>query len=464
MRKILIFSAVVFLMLIPVNAEKIVLNEYQYYKTRDVYRYYLDDIVNDVRIYYRTIYDTNSKSYEEEYISELGTTIKKWLEAGENFDNDKNDYVEYFRFIPFEYDDIFTIDGEKVIIDTIFMEGHDNYLFRTEYGIEVEPFWEYGVNGNYYYKFKTINSLLPTYNITFNANKGVGNINSINIPSLEEIILPECTFTREGYKFSYWYDGYHDYNPKDTYIVPNKDITFIAIWEEDMNEPKPPKPPVPPINPENPSTPSTPKQPPFVPIILQPILPSQPSQTDVINEPTTTENSTEWVNPYKDISNHWGYEYIELMAKLGLMDGITSTEFKPDEPMTRETFLIAMARLADVEDNYIEWAIENGILIGYGNGEYGLNDTITREQMAVIFNRYFNLLGIELPIVNENITPFTDNESISEWAKESIILMQQTGLIQGKGNNIFDPQGLSTRAEGSTVLYNLIQIILKNIN
>lgn len=166
--------------------------------------------------------------------------------------------------------------------------------------------------------------------------------------------------------------------------------------------------------------------------------------------------------PYVDIAGHWAEDIIKYIDELGLIDGITETEFKPDEPMTREMFVTAIARLCGVEQDYVTWAIDNGILLGYGNGEYGLSDTVTREQMAVFFVRFFDKMNIDTTELKtiENY-PFADDEIIADWSSDAVYEIQSIGLIKGKENNIFDPKGTTTRAEAATVLYNLIQAVIE---
>lgn len=181
------------------------------------------------------------------------------------------------------------------------------------------------------------------------------------------------------------------------------------------------------------------------------------------NDTTTTPEPDTYTCPYKDISGHWAEDIIKFIDELGLIDGITATQFQPNEPMTREMFVTAVARLAGVESDYVSWAINNGILLGYGNGEYGLTDTVTREQMAVFFLRYFEKMGINTAELRvKDAYTFADNENISDWAAGAVYEIQMIGLIQGKENNLFDPQGTATRAEAATVLYNLIQTIMNN--
>lgn len=208
------------------------------------------------------------------------------------------------------------------------------------------------------------------------------------------------------------------------------------------------------------TTPSTPDK--TTPSYFSPIINQLATKPDPQNDTTTSTPSNTYVCPYKDISDHWAEDIIKYISEIGLIDGITSTEFQPNEPMTREMFVTAVARLAGIESDHVNWAIDNGILLGYGNGEYGLTDTVTREQMAVFFLRFFEKMGMDTSeLWTKDASAFADDERISDWATDAVYEIQKIGLIQGKENNLFDPKGTATRAEGATVLYNLIQVIME---
>ena len=74
--------------------------------------------------------------------------------------------------------------------------------------------------------------------------------------------------------------------------------------------------------------------------------------------------------------------------------------------------------------------------------------------------RFAKYLGYELPTVQAKAA-FADEAQISSWAKEAVIALQQAGILQGKGNQMFDPQGKATRAEIAALLQRLVQAIMK---
>ena len=105
------------------------------------------------------------------------------------------------------------------------------------------------------------------------------------------------------------------------------------------------------------------------------------------------------------------------------------------------------------------WAYQNGIVNGYGNGKFGPNDPITREQMAAILYRFSDLYGLNTDIAG-NIYTYADYGNISYYAVDSMRWACGTGLINGMGNNRLEPQGTATRAQMATVLQRFCQNFL----
>lgn len=177
-------------------------------------------------------------------------------------------------------------------------------------------------------------------------------------------------------------------------------------------------------------------------------------------------------NNFIDINEHWGKDFINKAIDLGLFKGVTNELFAPDSNMTRGMFVTVLGRLSNesIQPNkifndvnpeayyaqYIAWAEEKGIIKGYGNGNFGPDDNISREEMATIIKRYADYRNIELEKSNDKVN-FNDFNEISEWAKESVVDVQKAGLIEGKKGNIFDSKANSTRAEVATILVRFIE-------
>lgn len=180
---------------------------------------------------------------------------------------------------------------------------------------------------------------------------------------------------------------------------------------------------------------------------------------------------------FTDINGHWAKDDILFVANRGLMTGTSTTKFSPNGSMTRGMFVTALGRLADADIStykqpsftdvkadayymgYIEWGVKNNILVGIGGGKFNPDGLVTREQMAVIMDRYATTIGFKLPEVHAQNT-FADNTKIGTWAAPSVKRIQMAGIIQGKGNNLYDPQGTATRAEVSAVLRRVVELAI----
>ena len=180
---------------------------------------------------------------------------------------------------------------------------------------------------------------------------------------------------------------------------------------------------------------------------------------------------------FTDINGHWAKEHILFTVSRGLFSGTSETTFSPNTTLTRGMFVTALGRLAginpvdyqtrkftDVKADayyapYVNWAAKTGIADGTTSTTFAPDSNITREQMAVIMKNYADKMGYSIPKTLEAVT-FTDNAQISSWAKDAVKAMQQAGVLSGKKNNRFDPQGNATRAEAATVLHRFVEVII----
>jgi hypothetical protein len=180
---------------------------------------------------------------------------------------------------------------------------------------------------------------------------------------------------------------------------------------------------------------------------------------------------------FTDIVTHWAKGNIDYISRRDLISGMDTTTFAPDTAITRADFLMALGRLSgadmssyktsgfsDVKNTdtampYIEWAVENKIVQGIGNGEFGSNQQISRQDMTVMMVNFAKATGYKLPVSQQPVT-FADDAKISDYAKEAVRTIQQTAVVSGKDNNLFDPQGNATRAEASTILRRFVEHVI----
>ena len=178
--------------------------------------------------------------------------------------------------------------------------------------------------------------------------------------------------------------------------------------------------------------------------------------------------------PFYDVKKQdWYYSAIDYASDNGLVDGITDTTFVPNQSLTRAQFATIMyrmngspevtytAKFPDVPEGYwftdaVMWASSIGVVEGYGNGCFGTNDNITREQMAVMMHRYGTACGYNVSKQAE-IDSFADAGTVSGYAYEAVKWTVGNGIIQGKLGNKLDPQGNASRAEGAAIIMRFIQ-------
>ncbi|MCD8390242.1 MAG: S-layer homology domain-containing protein, partial [Firmicutes bacterium] len=165
-------------------------------------------------------------------------------------------------------------------------------------------------------------------------------------------------------------------------------------------------------------------------------------------------------------------EYIDYALENGLMTGTSSEDFEPNTATTRGMIVTILYRLegepiANSESEFtdvvsgawyadaVAWAAENGIVRGYDNGKFGADDTITREQTAAILYRYAGYKGYDTS-ASGDITAYTDAADVSGYAVTAMQWAVGTGLITGKDNNTLSPQSGATRAETAAMLARFI--------
>jgi hypothetical protein len=181
--------------------------------------------------------------------------------------------------------------------------------------------------------------------------------------------------------------------------------------------------------------------------------------------------------PFIDVKiGDWFYDNVMIVYNHGLMVGTNDDpmEFGPNMTTTRAMVATILYRMAgspetnESENPFIDaasgewysdaikWAAVNGVCSGYGNGLFGPDDPIDREQMAVFFVNFMKYKGYEWPSGKK--ADFRDESDISIWALESVKIAREAGIIEGKPDDVFDPRGFATRAEVAVVLGRLMEL------
>ncbi|MCL2576456.1 MAG: S-layer homology domain-containing protein [Defluviitaleaceae bacterium] len=169
----------------------------------------------------------------------------------------------------------------------------------------------------------------------------------------------------------------------------------------------------------------------------------------------------------ENIAGHWGVESINLLLENGIVSGYPDGSIRPDNTITRAEFVTIVNRTFNFNEKGTEnfpdihsgsWyydalsiARKAGYISGYPDGSVRPDNNITRAEVSVILAGVLNLT------TSKNNSTFADNDSIPEWALPSIIAMQENQLVGGYPDGTFRAQNNLTRAEGFTLLANIIE-------
>ena len=166
----------------------------------------------------------------------------------------------------------------------------------------------------------------------------------------------------------------------------------------------------------------------------------------------------------------WYHDGVHWALENGIMQGYGGGEFKPNDATNRAMIVTMLYRFegtpkvdaelpfTDVAEGAwyaeaIRWAAANGIVNGYGDGTFGPNDQLTREQLAVILCRYAGYKGIDTGAGERKpLSSFNDAAAVSGWADKSMRWVVDAGIIQGVGNDTVSPKTSATRAQVATML------------
>lgn len=183
---------------------------------------------------------------------------------------------------------------------------------------------------------------------------------------------------------------------------------------------------------------------------------------------TEVEDVPEQIGSFTDVSTEdWFAEAVQYMLDNEMMNGTSATTFGPNTTTTRGMIVTILYRLegepdaaassfTDVASNMyyadaINWAAANGIVNGITTTTFGPDNAITREQMAAILYRYAQYKGYDVTASND-LGSYTDASQISAYATAAMQWANAEGLITGNTTTTINPIGNATRAEVATIL------------
>ena len=192
-----------------------------------------------------------------------------------------------------------------------------------------------------------------------------------------------------------------------------------------------------------------------------------PGHTGAVTTPNTNTN---YKPDFQDLDSvEWARTAINGLAMRGMINGRDQYTFDPNANITRAEYCqILMGAInalnakgestfADVPStawyyNAVSVASQLGIVSGYGDGNFGPNDLITRQDMALMTYKTAQIMNKSLEPVNAEIT-FEDSHEIADYAFEAVMTLQKAGIINGMTDTTFEPHSNATRAQSAKVIF-----------
>lgn len=178
-------------------------------------------------------------------------------------------------------------------------------------------------------------------------------------------------------------------------------------------------------------------------------------------------------------SNHWAYKVVDEVSNKGIMIGTGTGVFSPNTQLTRAEYATVLANLAtdksngrfeitytDVPSNAwyastVEWVVSRG-LFTVKDGKFKPNKPISRELMADMTYKFIYYLYTDQIVPNTSSVGYADEAAFSSEYAGSINALTHNGLLSGRGDNKFEPQGTLTRAEAAAMASRVLAVIDKS--
>jgi hypothetical protein len=163
---------------------------------------------------------------------------------------------------------------------------------------------------------------------------------------------------------------------------------------------------------------------------------------------------------YDDVSGHWAESSIERFSGYGVVQG-SDGSFNPNNSITRAelaTIMVNLLQLPAAESAgftdvpagaWYEDAVNScyaaGVIKGYGDGTFGPNDKITRQDSMIMLCRALGIQEVE----NPDLSGYEDAASVSNYAKGYVAALINAGIVQGT-TATSSAQALAATVEGKS--------------
>ncbi len=172
---------------------------------------------------------------------------------------------------------------------------------------------------------------------------------------------------------------------------------------------------------------------------------------------------------FLDTINHWAEKDIHQLASRMIVNGVDEESYIPENEVTRAEFAAIVTRALDLPEEGAtkdfsdikgnEWFVQNvntavafEIIQGYPDGTFRPDDSITRQEVAVMVVRALNIVEGKQDIKSGTVEKFKDAEMIGEWAKDDVACAVDKEIIKGYPDGSFAPEQTCTRAEAAVMV------------
>lgn len=304
------------------------------------------------------------------------------------------------------------------------------------------------------------------YHVTINFDNG-SEIEIYEANYGDKITEPEDP-EKDGYKFVGWYLGNEKY---DFDMEITEDIELVAKYEKIEDENKPENP-----NPENPEDPKNPDDPDDGDDDDNKDTPDTPTPST----PTVTSRPSSISRPNYDDVTRTDYYYNEITNAInkGYIDPETSRHFGSHDAINRGATAKLFYKLIsnktyiykntfeDVAENTkyakeITWANDNNAMIGYDNGNFGPEDSLTREQFVLVLYRIYRDKN---KAYDWDHSMLNEAEKVSSWARDAMCWAVAEGIIKGNENGELMAQEAMQKCDVAVIINRCEKAFIRVLN
>ena len=181
-------------------------------------------------------------------------------------------------------------------------------------------------------------------------------------------------------------------------------------------------------------------------------------------------NASGYIGAFTDMAGYdWAQQAVTALSLKHIISGRGDGTFDPAGQITRAEYAQMLINAIGKSSEYADttfndvptdsWFYHNvavaaqlGIVSGYGDGNFGPYDLITREQMALMTQKAAVVMNKAL--VGSVAASFTDDADIADWSKAAVYELANAGIINGMGDGTFAPKANATRAQAAVIIFN----------